>query len=644
MEEPLNLKHNLSRGRYVITKVLSSDANGAIYYAKDKEYSKEESCVIRELYMSPNVDEAKRQELDERFHNSMLIISQFEHANLAKIYDSFVEKGRYYAVMERVDGVTLRTLLGMSVKPLPEKQVLGWALQICKAMQYLHDRPKPFIFDALVPSNIMIDQDENIRLINFGLSRFFVDEEAVSFSSSPARISQEIKQMARTLAFLLTRQELNETGFSTDLEISESLVKLINRLLTDDNGGINDFNKLYQELENIKNPPKKAKAAPRSNQPDFKLIDFNRSLGDLVERFMKQPIWLIGSEALALIVAIVFIYMTLNPPVNARTEAAAYIACGNELHAYSALTKAPLGKAKIGHSLNCLAPSRDGIKLYCSLRDSGHIAVFNAQSNRLIGTFPVGNGSSKMVMDPAENWLYVLSTSGGMVTSVAVSHEDLPETSQQNAIKEKATGMYSVGTGALGLAIYKKAPPSAKEAQATPEGPDDVVLCSSSTSNTLDAFTNPPMTSLNSQYCKSAGPIAVTKDGKTAVVGQVGIAQLEFFRTSDLKSQGLTPETGGSDLRQVLIDPSQKEVWCVNGSGTLGVISLQTKKPVGQVKLEGKPIDAVWNTLGSKPELWVVTANPDKLAIVDPSTKVVQRSITLGGTPSDICLINAPSK
>ena len=643
MEEPLSLKHNLSKGRYVITKVLSSDDNGAIYYAKDKEY-KDESCVIRELYMDSTLDEAKRQELDEHFHSSMLIISQFEHPNLTKIYDSFVEKGRYYAVMERVDGVTLRALLGMSVKPLPEKQVLDWTLQICKAMQYLHDRPKPFIFDALDSNNIMIDQDENIRLINFGLSRFFIDEEAVSFSSSPARISQELKQMARTLAFLLTRKEVSDAGLSTDLEISEPLVKLINRLLADGNGGINDFNKLYNELENIKNPPKPVVAAPRFDKAEFKVIDFGRSFEDLIEKFMKQPIWLIGSETLALVVAIVFVYLALNPPVNARSQAAAYIACGNELHAYSALTKAPLGKTNVGFNLNCLTPSRDGVKLYCSLRDSSHIAVVNAKSNRLIGTFPVGNGSSKMVLDPAENWLYILSPTGGMVTAVTVNHEDLPEKAQQKAIKEKATGMYSVGAGALGLTIYKKAPNTAKDGSTASEGPDDVILCSSSTANTLDAFTNPPMTSLNSQYCKSAGPIAVTKDGKTAVVGQTGIAQLEFFRTSDLKSQGLATETGGSDLRQVLIDPTQKEVWCINGSGTLGVISLQTKKSIGQVKVDGKPIDAVWNTLGSEPELWVVTSNPDKLAIVDPSTKIVKQSIDLGGTPSDICFINAPAK
>ena len=641
MAEVLKVKSKLSKGRYVIVKAHASGDDGTVYFAHDKEKDNAD-CVIREFYSARQLSPEEQAKYDERFQTSMLILSQFDHPNLTSIYDSFCENDRYYVVMEKIDGITLKTLLGMSVKPLPEKQVVGWMIQACQAMHYMHNRPKPFIFDALDANNIMIDQDENIKLINFGLSNFFSDAEAISFSSSPSLISKEIKQVGRTLAYLLTREEVSELGFTPeDDRVSEPLVKLVNRLLSDGNGGVDNFEKLQHELEKIINPPKLKERKSSQKQSRFKFINYNKLFESFIEKALGQPLWLIGSEILALIAVGLGIYVYMHPPVNIRLQSAVYIACGNELHIYSASTKEPLGRVRLKHSINSLYPCRNGIKLYCSLNNSSHVAVFNAQTNRMIDSFNVGKNPGMMIMDPSENWLYVLNTPDGLITAVQASHDPLPETAKLNFAKEKTTGIYSVGANARGLVLYREAAAEDK-ADTAPEY-NDLVLCTSSSGNTADIFSNPPMTSQSSHYCKAAGPAAVTKDGSLAVVGQMDSSQLQLFRTTDFKSVGLVAQTGGSDLRQLLISPNSQDIWCVNGSGSIGIVDLASKKLTDSIQLEGKPVEAVWNHLGSKFEVWVATASPNKLIIIDPGTKTITRSIDIGGTPSDMCLINAPA-
>ncbi|MBQ7568643.1 protein kinase, partial [bacterium] len=344
MSELLKAKQKLAKGRYIISKALMSGDDGASYLATDTQLDNS-ACVVREFYPKNKLSEEEQAKYDERFQSSMLILTQFDHPNLTKIYDSFTEKDRYYVVMEHVDGITLQTLLSMSVKPLPAKQVLGWMLQVCQAMQYMHNRPKPFIFDALDANNIMIDQDENIRLINYGLSRFFSDADSISFSSSPDLISKEIKLMGRTMAFLLTRHEVSDLGFDPgDVEVSDDLVRLINRLLADGNGGIRDFDKLQQELNKILNPPKVKERKTDEDGKTFKSFDIGRRLEDLLEKFLGQPVWLIGCEVLAVIGICITVYFTMNPTITERAQSAVYVACGNELHLYSAATKDPLGR------------------------------------------------------------------------------------------------------------------------------------------------------------------------------------------------------------------------------------------------------------------------------------------------------------
>ena len=72
--------------------------------------------------------------------------------------------------MDFVDGHTLEDIL-QTRKVLPEAEVLPWIWQLCDVLEYLHNQN--IIFRDLKPSNIMIDHTRQVKLIDFGIVRFF---------------------------------------------------------------------------------------------------------------------------------------------------------------------------------------------------------------------------------------------------------------------------------------------------------------------------------------------------------------------------------------------------------------------------------------------------------------------------------------
>jgi len=168
--------------RYLIESLLGQGGWGAVYKAS---YVSPELgrifgpyCAVKEMKPSPDLPVASYR-LMEMFEGEAQILVQLKHEHIPRITDYFHEKGRYYLVMEYIEGKDLESLMEYNGgRPFPAEKVLQWGIEVCQVLDYLHTRkPKPFIFRDLKPANIVLDRKGKITLIDFGITRIFTPSD-----------------------------------------------------------------------------------------------------------------------------------------------------------------------------------------------------------------------------------------------------------------------------------------------------------------------------------------------------------------------------------------------------------------------------------------------------------------------------------
>ncbi|MBO0797091.1 MAG: protein kinase, partial [Ktedonobacteraceae bacterium] len=163
--------------RYRVLKLLGQGGMGAVYQAEDLRFRGALRAVKE---MSQNgLSPQELQETTEAFEREALILARLQHANLPRIYDHFREQGRWYLVMDYLEGETLEDRLNrLPNHPCTFAETLRISLQLCTVLDYLHTRTPPIIFRDLKPANIMLAQNDTIYLIDFGIARFFKTGQA----------------------------------------------------------------------------------------------------------------------------------------------------------------------------------------------------------------------------------------------------------------------------------------------------------------------------------------------------------------------------------------------------------------------------------------------------------------------------------
>ena len=169
------MKHILKK-RYEILGVLGKGGMGCVYKVLDRQQGGR-ILAVKELRPGKLSEEKSREALIQ-FQTEAQILARLTHPNLPKVYDYFSLPGAHYIVMECINGFTLEQVLSSRHgKPINERLALSWALQICRAMHFLSmQKPRPIVFRDLKPANIMIGRDGRIKLIDFGIARFFKED------------------------------------------------------------------------------------------------------------------------------------------------------------------------------------------------------------------------------------------------------------------------------------------------------------------------------------------------------------------------------------------------------------------------------------------------------------------------------------
>lgn len=148
-----------------------------------------------------------------RFEREVELTARLEHPNIARIYESGLNRGVYYYTMELFEGEHLDKYI--QGRELTQREILELIHNVCQTVQYAHQRG--VIHRDLKPPNIIVTGDGEPHILDFGLAKTFLeDDKSVTVSldgdvaGTPAFMSPE--QAAGDLNAIDTRSDVYSLG------------------------------------------------------------------------------------------------------------------------------------------------------------------------------------------------------------------------------------------------------------------------------------------------------------------------------------------------------------------------------------------------------------------------------------------------
>ncbi|KLD60404.1 hypothetical protein WP50_10640 [Lactiplantibacillus plantarum] len=151
-------------GRYRIVRSLGEGGMANVYLAHDLILDRDVAVKLLRLDLRDDPKTIKR------FQREALATTELVHPHIVSLYDIGEENGMQYLVMEYVKGMDLKNYIKENF-PLPLQQVIDIMEQILSAVATAHAHN--IIHRDLKPQNILIDEQGNAKITDFGIAVAF---------------------------------------------------------------------------------------------------------------------------------------------------------------------------------------------------------------------------------------------------------------------------------------------------------------------------------------------------------------------------------------------------------------------------------------------------------------------------------------
>jgi serine/threonine protein kinase len=204
-ETPLPVRY----GEYVITERIGQGGMGVVYKARRSGEFRIVALKVLPTELTRNADAVRR------FRREVEAASSLAHPHIVAALDSGEENGAYFYVMEYVPGDDLSDLVAAH-GALPVGSAVNCILHAGRGLQYAHEHG--VTHRDVKPSNLLLDRQGNVRLLDLGLARVSRDTDAARNATTLTALTHTGTVLG-TVDYMSPEQALNtrKADFRSDI-------------------------------------------------------------------------------------------------------------------------------------------------------------------------------------------------------------------------------------------------------------------------------------------------------------------------------------------------------------------------------------------------------------------------------------------
>ncbi|QHT68213.1 serine/threonine protein kinase [Rhodocytophaga rosea] len=155
---------------YQLEKLVGEGVTGAIYQAVD--VTSGSRAFVRKIHPYLIQSTPVIQNLEKQFDT----LASLQHPGIAKIYAYTIQEEQLYIVSEYAEGTRLSEIIHSKNESFSEERIWNLFLQILQVFSYAHS--KNVCHHSITPDCILVDADDQVKILGFGLADLFTDAES----------------------------------------------------------------------------------------------------------------------------------------------------------------------------------------------------------------------------------------------------------------------------------------------------------------------------------------------------------------------------------------------------------------------------------------------------------------------------------
>ena len=157
---------------FELIKDLGAGSFGRVYLVSHK--------TTKCKYALKAIDKKNKSNIEEKpyFRREIEIMYRIHHPNVVKLYGHFEDNNYCYFIMEYIPRGNIYSLIPKHGKKKQSNQLIASIIKdVAKSVYFLHKMNPPIIHRDIKPENVLMDDNYNIKLTDFGWSNYLNNEE-----------------------------------------------------------------------------------------------------------------------------------------------------------------------------------------------------------------------------------------------------------------------------------------------------------------------------------------------------------------------------------------------------------------------------------------------------------------------------------